>query len=763
MSTEPSSPRGSSRRFGGPVPLRERAAGLLDRVRRRPELWAALFVAIAALLLCPWAARRPVRLALGHPAPGDVFAPRDVAVRDDGETALRRLRAEAEVPAVFDRDADAGEEAIAQIARAFDAGRRDGSAALDAGLPLSRAEFDAFSGRRFDPDLVAAVEPLLRDLYRRGILGVDAPAGTGAARVVRDLHLGVEVPWGTAEGPPVRFDRPVREFLSRRLALDHPDWPPALRDALAGFSARVAAPNLNFNPRETARRRREAVERAGEAWIRVPRGGVVIRAGEIVTPSAARLAEAVASQEREEGWRRSAGGTALALLLALLSWPLLRRAVGSRSRTGLAYGVALLSSSIALLATDGLARAALRFGGGEVPFHHLIPAFPHALGPFLAGLVAGVPAAAIASVIGGTMGGLLFGASFRWVVLPLVAGLAAAFAFERPRNRGVVVQAGLFVGAVSAAAVLALRAIEPSPATSAGAEALAAFLCGPVSAMAAFFLVPLLEAIFGVATDLKLLELSNQNLPLLRRLALEAPGTYQHSLVVGNIAESAAEAIGANPLLVRVGAYYHDIGKLGMPGYFVENMRRGENRHDRLAPSMSALVIANHVREGVRMGRRAGLPSVVVDAIEQHHGTKPIRFFYEKALALAGERERVLEGDFRHDGPRPNCREWGILLLADAVEAASRTVVDPTPSRIASLVDRLVDDAVADGQLDECGLTFDDLQKVRESLARSLAALHHARIDYPGFDFNRHLEKRRSHAHGGHDRRPATPGPARRA
>lgn len=197
--------------------------------------------------------------------------------------------------------------------------------------------------------------------------------------------------------------------------------------------------------------------------------------------------------------------------------------------------------------------------------------------------------------------------------------------------------------------------------------------------------------------------------------------------------------------------------------YFVENAPRGQSRHDRLAPSMSALVIANHVREGVVLAREARLPEVIVDAIQQHHGTKPIRFFYQKALALASEPERVDEEDFRHTGPKPTTREWGILLLADAVEAASRTLVEPTPSRLASVVEAIVEDAIRDGQLDECQLTFEDIEKIRGSFLRSLAALYHHRIDYPGFDFNKFAERRKRHSHDGLARRAASPAGPRRA
>jgi putative nucleotidyltransferase with HDIG domain len=255
--------------------------------------------------------------------------------------------------------------------------------------------------------------------------------------------------------------------------------------------------------------------------------------------------------------------------------------------------------------------------------------------------------------------------------------------------------------------------------------------------------LPAFEHLFHVTTDIRLLELSNQNLPLLRTLALEAPGTYQHSLVLGHLAEAAAEAIGADALLARVAGYYHDIGKTKMPDYFIENQPKGANRHDRLEPSMSALVIAMHVKEGVELARKARLPEQLVAAIREHHGTKLIRYFYQKALTKSGPGEsKIRETEYRHQGPRPSTRVNGILMIADAVEAASRTLIDPTPAKIRAMIQTIVDDCLRDGQFDDCDLTMRDLAMIVETLERTVANVYHHRIDYPGFEFNRGSRRR---------------------
>jgi putative nucleotidyltransferase with HDIG domain len=214
--------------------------------------------------------------------------------------------------------------------------------------------------------------------------------------------------------------------------------------------------------------------------------------------------------------------------------------------------------------------------------------------------------------------------------------------------------------------------------------------------------------------------------------------------MLGHLAETAAEAIGADPLLARVAGYYHDIGKTKMPDYFIENQPKGFNRHDRLEPSMSALVIAAHVKEGVELARKAKLPEPILSAIREHHGTKLIRYFYQKALTKTDPaRVPVQEMEYRHSGPKPTTRVNGILMIADAVEAASRTLIDPTPAKIRAMIQTIVDDCLRDGQFDECDLTMRDLAMIVDTLDRAVANIYHHRIDYPGFDFNRETRGRR--------------------
>jgi putative nucleotidyltransferase with HDIG domain len=248
--------------------------------------------------------------------------------------------------------------------------------------------------------------------------------------------------------------------------------------------------------------------------------------------------------------------------------------------------------------------------------------------------------------------------------------------------------------------------------------------------------LPFIEAAFGVVTNISLLEMSDVSHPLLQELVRRAPGTYNHSISVATLGETAAESIGANGLLVRVGAYFHDIGKMLKPHYFVENMLEGtQSRHEHLAPAMSTLIIIGHVKDGADLARQHNLPQAIIDFVEQHHGTTLVEYFYHEATRQADQesqwRTAVDKSSFRYPGPKPQTREAGVMMLADVVESASRTLSDPTPKRIETLVHELTMKRLLDGQFDECSLTLSEIKAVEDSLCKSLIGIYHGRIKYP--------------------------------
>jgi cyclic-di-AMP phosphodiesterase PgpH len=341
---------------------------------------------------------------------------------------------------------------------------------------------------------------------------------------------------------------------------------------------------------------------------------------------------------------------------------------------------------------------------------------------------------------------VLFNNSFAVLAVGVTVAVVAAMSARDVRRRSRIFRAGLFVGFAAMACALSLAAIEGQAIGIVALQALSGLAGGIACAFLAALLIPLFEILFGITTNLTLIELSDMSHPLLQRLAMEAPGTYHHSIVTANLGLAAAAAIGANSLLVRVCAYFHDIGKLAKPEFFSENTSLQDNPHDDLSPNMSSLIITSHVKEGAALARRHRLPQCILDGIEQHHGTGLVQYFYHRARQEAEMAEAkpgprpIDETDFRYDGPRPRSREIAILLLADAVEAAARSIEKPSPSRIDSLVREIVDGKLRDRQLDESDVTLAELTAIRESFLFTLANMLHVRIAYPQQDENRDLQ-----------------------
>lgn len=307
-------------------------------------------------------------------------------------------------------------------------------------------------------------------------------------------------------------------------------------------------------------------------------------------------------------------------------------------------------------------------------------------------------------------------------VLATEAGKRVALAVAALAGGGMVA-AGILVGAILAVSG-ATGALEGDTVSA----MLFGMLGGSIVLVVAFLLLPLIGRFGGIASDFRLLELSNPGAPLLRDLMTAAPGTYSHSIMTGSLAERAAIEIGANGLLARVGAYYHDIGKSVRPNFFVENQTDDGNPHDIASPAQSAIVITAHVRDGEELARRANLPREVVDIIRQHHGTSLVACFYEKARKGDGA---VIEADFRYDGERPSTPEAALVMLADVSEAAARTVHDPSEERLLSTVRRVVDGKAADGQLRDSSLSQVDIDRTVRVYARMLASVYHSRVEYP--------------------------------
>jgi putative nucleotidyltransferase with HDIG domain len=531
----------------------------------------------------------------------------------------------------------------------------------------------------------------------------------------------------TLPADSLRSVEDVRLFLGTSMLQNHPNEEPLAR-AVYELVAPLISPTVVFDADETALRRAAAAASVSPIKGTLLAGEIVVEAHYRVTEEDIDELRSLRDAYTERARTSQQIGTLLPVLGHVL-WAGLFLAILGLFLRGLARHIlsspedtALLMLIVAVFAVVSYsARWALGFPATAVPFA-------------MVGMLATVFFSAEIG-FGLTMLALLLAAShFRFeiagLMAPLVGALVAVFRLRRLRRRGdFFVVALLIFGASSVAGLTTgflassstgtlLRVIGFSAANAAASSLIV---------MVAF---PLLETLFDKTTDLRLLELSDMNHILLRQLALEAPGTYHHSIIVGNMAEAACDAIDANALLARVGSYFHDIGKLTKPLYFSENQTPGANPHDKLSPRMSALVIASHVKEGLRLAHQEKLPPAIIDFVAQHHGRTSISFFY-KRMKEQNPDARVNPDDFAYPGPRPRSRETAVVMLADAAEGAVRALEEPTVTRISQAVQKVIHERLMAGQLDESNLTFHDLGRIRESFVPILVGVHHHRVKYP--------------------------------
>ncbi len=536
-------------------------------------------------------------------------------------------------------------------------------------------------------------------------------------------------------GAADRIAEALRPLLEERGVEDIPGTARALAGALAHAS-------IKYDQEATRARQVEAASGVGDAVMTVFPGTTIleeraeVKAQNIEMLSAynRKLAELETPLDRT---LKHIGDylMMLVVLIACVGWlRSVQPGVYSKSRRKwLLVLLGLLSLGIELL-YHWMSTVRGFLPGWVVPY-----AMPMTLVPTIAVLMLGPEAGLAAGLWVGLSSALIFGRSFEVMFIGIAASVSAvAMLRSNVRRRSQIMRAGLVVGCVNSLVAIVMALLNRHTGATFRGDLIASFSSGIVSSVVVTVLLPVLEWAFGHTTDISLLELTDQSHPLLQRLSLEAPGTYHHSRMVAAIGQAAADRIGADGLLVAVCASFHDIGKLAKPEFFTENQRGGENPHDSLSPSMSALLIQSHVKEGLTLAKRYRLPGVVCDAIQAHHGTSRISYFYQMAVndlkAKDLPEDPALEASFRYEGPRPWTKEQAVLVLADTVEAASRSLEKITPSRISEMVDRLVRDKLLDGQLDEAPLTLADLNTVRDSFVFTLTNILHGRSAYPNAD-----------------------------
>ena len=466
----------------------------------------------------------------------------------------------------------------------------------------------------------------------------------------------------------------------------------------------------------------------------IKRGEVVVRAGDRITSLQAQKLKTLSASITHLNPLRSWGGYFIltsTILLTVYSF-FIRFYPSFRLRT---QDIALLCSVLFLsflsLQIFSILGRSLNETFDFFTYDTFLLAAPVAAGGMIIQIILGASAVNMFVLVFGLLTGVFLESSWLFLTLVVLGNLVGASGVRRCTKRSAFLRAAFKVSAVNVVIVLAfLLLYSDHIAAEKFYRVLAALIGGILSGVIAAAGTPIAEYFGKYTTDMKLLELSFLDQPLLKELSLQAPGTWNHSMVVGQMGEAAAEAIHANPLLVRVGAYYHDIGKSKFPAYFIEN-QSGENRHDKLTPSMSSLIIKTHVKDGIEMAEQHNIPGVLMDMIKQHHGTSLIEYFYEKAKREAEEGEIVDEANFRYTGPKPQSKEAAILMLADTIEATSRTLSDPSPAKLQGLVQKIINKIFVSGELDESGLTLKDLHTIAKYFVRVLTGIYHKRIEYP--------------------------------
>ena len=552
----------------------------------------------------------------------------------------------------------------------------------------------------------------------------------------------IERPSGGVAARSVQSMEDALTFLRVSLAAEGVPRPAA--HALFRLFRSGVRPNLVFDTAAAATRETAVLSRLKPVTVHVAPGKTIVDAGDRVTQDQYEMATAYRRAALEGGTADLDDGLELfgrvLLVLAMVLASILY--VRLEDPETLASNVRLGLLALVVIFNLALVRAVYSIGGAELfvkdaTWASALPYLaPTALAPLIVAILIDAGSAIFMALLISIFTGVIYGNRLDLLVLTFLASMVAIFGCRDARRRGRVVRAAGMGGLTVAAFAALIGIAQQTPYETLMWQMAAGLLTGLLTGVAVVGLLPVLEALFKRTTDITLLELTDFNHPLLRRMQLEAPGTYHHSLVVAQLSENACNAIGANPLLARACALFHDIGKAVNPAFFTENQRNSGNPHNEKDPVTSAAIIRQHVTDGVELAARHHLPRAVTDVIRQHHGTTLVKFFYDRALALSQspfpgvEPPPVADGPFRYDGPKPQFKESAVVSLADGVEAITRSVRTITAEKLGAIIDRQVAERVADGQLDEAPLTFEDLAKIKNSFTFTLLNMLHARVAY---------------------------------
>ncbi len=675
---------------------------------RRIVLFMAFFSLYMIILSADFIADK-ISFQVGQVSDRDVVAPRSVSYVDQIKTKKLEAEVLASVASVYDFDvtvASKAEESASAVFRAAKAvavdkaltepGQRAEKLKITLPLSLPSAAVDGLATLG-EADLVKTEEHtknVLRKYLQRGIRDDDLDAAR------KNIAL-------DAEGLGLGKDAEA---------------------VVAGLAQALVKPNFVLNVRETDKRKQAALASTEPVRETVKKGQVLVRRGDIVT------AEQIYAME-ELGLHRGHISEVRIFGLAIFVLVVMGLVIGYLYKfSPEVYGndLHMVLLGLIILLTLVLGKAA-----------HIYSDFiaPIAAGALLTAILIDTRLGIFISIALSVMFGVIVENDLRAVAVALIGSLTGVYSVSKFSHGYSLTRTGLWIAAMNFITVGSTGFLEQINGTQIMLQGIHGAVSGIASAVITIGFLPYLESTFNITTPVKLMELANPSNPLLQRLLLDAPGTYHHSLLVGNLAETAAGHVGADPVTVRVGAYYHDIGKIKRPYFFIENQTDSENPHDKIAPSLSTLIVTSHIKDGLDLCRDYKLPQPIVDIVQQHHGTTLVSYFYRRATENE-HGECIIEADFRYEGPRPQSKEAALVMLADACEAAVRSLSRPNVNRIESTVRKVIRERLHDGQLDDCNLTLKDLNIIGDVFTRVLSSMFHSRIEYP--DALKELERKKA-------------------
>ena len=737
--------------------------------------WAILVLAtmLFIIILYPSLVITKHPYNLGDVVERDIKAPKDFFIEDQAATDKNRQQAIAEVLTVYDHDPNLAnvlkrkvEQAFGDLRTVIESSQKieppemenqlepaeilpaEQNVSLQTlvwekqeqfeetiGIDLSKGAYRALAREEFSKNLANLIAKILDKILSNGVV-------TNKEILLKELDKGIILRDVSTKKEKIAGNLNQFYGLNQAKALVRTIGQPYLQDLdytlknlVVDFVQELIQPNITLNRSETQERENKIAEEIKPVLHKIKAGEMLLREGARVTEFDLLKLEALQAQTKKEQILLSSLGAAMLLMCLLVTTYILHLNYQGRMAT---YHIKnlLLIASLALtfifLAEISASFAVLLTQNSPVPIpgSSIYFGIPLAAGAMIICLFLGLTIAVPMALVMAIGFAIILQNNFEMFLYFLINSTMAAYWLRDCRERKVFITAGTKLGVLNVVLATAIHLYMGELSSSKLLWDWAfAFIGGILTGIVTAGIVPLVEIAFDYTTDITLLELANLDRPIMRRLMIEAPGTYHHSVIVGSLVEAAAMEIGANPLLAKVCGYYHDIGKIKKPLYFIENQTEGKNRHDKLAPSMSGLILIAHIKDGVEIARKNKLGQVITDTIRQHHGTSIIKFFYEKAKQKKGA-DAVKIDDFRYPGPKPQTKEAGLVMLADVVEAASRTLDNPTTSRIKGLVQNLINQIFSDGQLDSCELTLKDLHNIAKSYNKILYGIHHHRIEY---------------------------------